>query len=252
MTATLALITGGSRGLGRSSALHLARAGVDVVLTYRSRRAEADEVVAEIEALGRRGVALPLDTSTSDGIPAFAADVRGVLADLGRENLDFLVNNAGGGLHKPLAETTATDLTELVTVHLTSTLLLTQALVPVIADGGKILFTSTGLTRFTLPGGYGAYAAVKGAVEVLSRYVALDLAPRGIAVNTIAPGAIQTDFSGGMVRDVPAVNQAVAAMTAMGRPGLPDDVGAAVAALLTGGTGWITGQRIEISGGQRL
>lgn len=253
MVDTLALVTGGSRGLGRSSVRHLAAAGVDVLLTYRTNEAEARAAVAEVQAAGHRAAALPLDTATTDAIPAFVDEVRRVLAqDFGRDTIDHLVNNAGIGMHRTLAETTEAELDELVTIHLTSPFLLTQALLPLIPDGGRILFTSTGLTRFTLPGGYGAYAAVKGAVEVLARYFALELGPRGIAVNTIAPGAIQTDFSGGVVRDDPGVNRAVAAMTAMGRPGLPDDVGAAVATLLTGGTGWITGQRIEISGGQRL
>ncbi|MQA34903.1 SDR family NAD(P)-dependent oxidoreductase [Modestobacter roseus] len=253
MTTPLALITGGSRGLGRNSALHLARAGVDVVLTYRSSAEEAAAVVAEIEATGRRAAALQLDTGTTAGFPAFVTELRRTLADhFDRETIDHLVNNAGHGLHRPLAETTEPELDALVAVHLTGPLFLTQALLPLLADGGKVLFTSTGLARFTLAGGYGAYAAVKGAVEVLARYFALELGPRGIAVNTIAPGAIATDFSGGAVRDVPEVNAAVAGMTAMGRAGLPDDVGGAVAALLTGSTGWITGQRIEVSGGQRL
>lgn len=248
----IALITGGNRGLGRSSVRHLAAAGVDVLLTFRAHQGEADAAVREVEDLGGRAVALPLDLSTTAGVPAFADEVRRVLAEtFGRDTIDYLVNNSGTALHKPLAETTAADLDELLAVHVTGPFVLTGALLPVVRDGGKILFTSTGLTRFTLPG-HGAYAAAKGAVEVLSRYLALEVGHRGIAVNTIAPGAIQTDFGGGVVRDDPATNQAIAGMTAMGRAGLPDDVGGAVAALLTGGTGWITGQRIEISGGQRL
>lgn len=250
---TVALVTGGSRGLGRSSVRHLARAGVDVLLTYRSNATEAEAAVAEVEAAGRRAAALRLDVSQTDVVPAFVEEVRRALAErFCRDTLDHVVHNAGIGLHRPLAETTEAELDEQLTIHVKSPLLLTQALLPVIADGGKVLFTSSGLTRFTLPGGYGAYATAKGAVEVLARYFALELAPRGITVNTIAPGAIQTDFTGGVVRDNPEVNRAVAAMTAMGRPGLPDDVGGTVAALLTGGTGWVTGQRIEVSGGQRL
>lgn len=249
----LALVTGGSRGLGRSSVRHLAAAGMDVVLTYHRNRPEAQAAVAEVEALGRRAVALQLDTSDTQAIPEFVERLSRALPEhFGRDTIDHLVNNAGTGLHKSLAETTEEDLAGLVAIHLTGPLLLTQALLPTLVDGGRILFTSSGLTRFTLLGGYGAYAAVKSAVETLARYFALELGARGIAVNTIAPGAIQTDFSGGVVRDDPDVNAAVAGMTAMGRAGLPDDVGAAVATLLAGGTGWITGQRIEISGGQRL
>lgn len=248
----IALVTGGSRGLGRSSVRHLAMAGVDVLLTYHRNDTEARAAVAEVERAGQKAAALQLDTSTTAGVGVFAKEVEATLAErFGRDRFDFLVNNAGTGLSKPLLETTEEEFDELMNIHLKSTLFLTQALVPLLADGGKILLTSSGLARFTLPG-HGAYAAMKGAVEVLGRYLALELADRRITVNTIAPGAIQTDFSGGMVRDNPEVHDFVASMTALGRPGLPDDVGAAVAALLTGGTGWITGQRIEISGGQRL
>lgn len=249
---TIALVTGGSRGLGRSSVLHLADAGVDTVFSFRADEDAAAKVVAEVEERGARAVALPLDVGDSAQIPGFVDRVQQTLADqLEGRPIDYLVNNAGHGVYGSLAETTLAELEGLFAVHVSGPFLLTQALAPSIRDGGKVLFTSSGLTRFTLPG-HGAYAAAKGAVEVLSRYFALELAPRRIAVNTVAPGAVQTDFGGGQVRDVAEVNEAVAQMTAMGRPGLPEDVGAAVAALLTGGTGWVTGQRIEISGGQRL
>lgn len=248
----IALITGGSRGLGRSSARHLAAAGVDVLLTYHRSEQEAHAVVADIEAAGRRAAALRLDTSTTAGVPEFVQAVRRTLAEhFERDTIDFLVNNAGTGLTKPLADTTEEEFDEQMNIHVKSVFFLTQALLPVIVDGGRILLTSTGLARFTLPG-HGVYASMKGAVEVLGRYLALELGDRDITVNTIAPGAIQTDFSGGVVRDNPEVNRAVASMTALGRPGLPDDVGAAVATFLTAGTGWITGERIEISGGQHL
>lgn len=253
MTTPLALVTGGSRGLGRSAALHLADAGVDVLLTYRTRADEAHAVVAEVEARGRRAAALPLDATSPAGIPDFVDDVRRVLAEhFERTTIDHLVNNAGAGLHRSLAETTEAEVDDLLTVHVTTPLLLTQALLPLLADGGRVLFTSSGLTRFTSPGGHGAYAAAKGAVEVLARYFALELAPHRITVNTVAPGAIATDFADGAVRDNPDLNRMVAESTALGRVGEPDDVGAAVATLLTGGTSWVTGQRIEVSGGQRL
>lgn len=252
MNQPIALVTGGSRGLGRATVRHLAMAGVDVLLTYRSNQAEADAAVAEVEAAGRTAAALRLDAAAPAELPGFVAEVRRLLAEHFRtDTLDHLVNNAGSGHHGPLAQTTQGQFEEMLAIHVTAPLLLTQALLPVLRDGGKVLFTSSGLTRFTLPG-FGAYAAAKGAVEVLTRYLALELAPRGIAVNTVAPGAIETDFGGGAVRDDPELNAAIAAMTALGRPGRPDDVGGAVAALLTGGTGWITGQRIEVSGGQRL
>lgn len=253
MTVTkIALITGGSRGLGRSSARHLAEAGVDVLLTYHRNEEQARAAVAEVEAAGSRAAALRLDTSTTVGIPRFVDQVRATLGDqFDRDTFDYLVNNAGTGLHRPLLETTEEEFDQVMNIHLKSVFFLTQALAPMIVDGGKILLTSTGLTRFGQPGS-GAYASMKGAVEVLARYLALELGGRGITANAIAPGAIATDFSGGRVRDDRELNEAIAAATALGRVGLPDDVGAAVAALLTGGTGWVTGQRIEISGGQRL
>jgi NAD(P)-dependent dehydrogenase (short-subunit alcohol dehydrogenase family) len=168
-----------------------------------------------------------------------------------REQFDYLVNNAGTGVQALFAETTEDQFDQLVNIHLKGTFFLTQKLLPLLADGGRIVNTSSGLARFVFPG-YAAYAAVKGGIEVLTRYLAKELGPRGITVNTIAPGAIETDFRGGAVRDNPQVNAQIASMTAMGRVGLPDDVGGAVAALLSDGNNWITGQRIEVSGGMML
>ncbi|MFK3666587.1 SDR family NAD(P)-dependent oxidoreductase [Ochrobactrum teleogrylli] len=249
---TIALITGGSRGLGRSAALHLARQGVGIVLTYQSNAKAAEEAVSEIAAEGGTAIALPLDTGKVASFAAFAEKLQQALQEKwGRTTFDYLVNNAGHGVHKPFAETTEEDFDGLVNVHLKGVFFLTQSLLPLIEDGGKILNVSTGLTRFALPG-YSAYATMKGGIEVLTRYLARELGPRGIAVNAIAPGAIETDFGGGVVRDMPEVNKMVANSTAMGRVGRPDDIGGAVAAILSGGTGWITGQRIEVSGGQNI
>ena len=251
-TPKIALVTGGSRGLGRNTALHLARLGADVVLTYHSNRAEAEAAVAEIAALGRRAVALQLDASRTEGFAAFAATLADELQQgWGRARLDFLVNNAGTGVHSPFAETTEEQFDSLMALHVKGVYFLTQRLLPMIEDGGRIVLISSGLARFALPG-FSAYAAMKGAVEVLARYLAKELGPRRIAVNAVAPGAIETDFGGGSVRDNPEVNRFVAATTAMGRVGLPDDVGGAISTLLMGQTGWITGQRIEVSGGQSL
>jgi NAD(P)-dependent dehydrogenase (short-subunit alcohol dehydrogenase family) len=248
----IALVTGGSRGLGRSAAVNLARRGVDVILTWKANEAEAQSAVREIEALGRRAVALQLDVGDSRGFAAFAQRVQAALgATWRRERFDYLVNNAGVGVHASFAETTEAQFDSLFAIHLKGTFFLTQKLVPLIEDGGRILNTSTGLARFTLPG-YAAYAAMKGGVEVLTRYLAKELGPRGIAVNTLAPGAIETDFGGGAVRDDAKLNAQIAAATAMGRVGRPDDIGGAVAALLVEGTRWMTGQRIEVSGGQSL
>jgi NAD(P)-dependent dehydrogenase (short-subunit alcohol dehydrogenase family) len=243
----IALVTGGSRGLGRSMALHLAAQGSDLILTYRSQEAEARDVVRRIEAVGRRAVALQLDVADSAGFAAFAARVKQALAATWqRERFDHLVNNAGVGVHASFADTTEAQFDLLVAVHLKSTFFLTQKLLPLIADGGRIVNVSSGLARFSLPG-YAAYAAMKGGVEVLTRYMAKELGPRGIAVNTIAPGAIETDFGGGAVRDDAGLNAQIAGITAMGRTGLPDDIGGAVAAMLAPGAGWMKGQRIEVS-----
>ncbi|MEM8963512.1 MAG: SDR family oxidoreductase [Acidobacteriota bacterium] len=245
----LALITGASRGLGRSMALHLADAGIDVLGTYYSKEAEAREVVAEVEKRGARAAMLQLDAGNASSFGDFAASVKQTLADtFGRTDFDHLVNNAGTGIHAPFTETTEDGFDLMVALHYKGPYFLTQALLPLIADGGRILNVSSGLTRFSFPG-YSAYAAAKGAIETATTYMALELAPRNITVNVIAPGAIETDFGGGAVRDNAELNQMIATNTALGRVGLPDDIGGAVAALLTDGLNWVTGQRIEASGG---
>jgi len=248
----IALITGGSRGLGRSMAEHLARRGVGSIVTYRSRQDEAAAVVAALEAQGAKGAALQLDVGDASTFGAFAGRVREALAATWkRDRFDFLVNNAGEGLHRPFAETSEADLDLLYRVHLKGPYLLTQRLLPLLADGGRIVMISSGLARFAMPGA-SAYASMKGGVEVLTRYLAKELGARGISVNTVAPGAIETDFNGGRVRDNKQLNQAIAAATALGRAGLPDDVGGAVSALLLDGARWINAQRIEVSGGQGI
>lgn len=248
----IALITGGSRGLGRATALGLAADGRDVIITYLTDESAAREVVTGIEALGRKAVAFRLDCSDVSTFATFAADVRAALERTWHaEHFDFLVNNAGVGVYAPFAETTETQFDRMVAVHLKGVFFLTQALLPLIADGGRIVNLSSGLTRFSLPG-YVAYAAMKGAIEVFTRYLAVELGARKIAVNTFAPGAIETDFGGGMVRDNAAVNAHIASRTALGRVGLPDDIGPAIASLLGDSNRWITAQRIEASGGQML
>ena len=252
MSTSIALITGGSRGLGRSTALKLAEQGVGVVLTYRSNASEAAKVVAQIEQMGRRAAALPLDVGDSKSFRDFAAVLKRTLSQTWqREQFDFLVNNAGMGVHASFAETTEAQFDELVNVHFKGTFFLTQALLPLLADGGRIVNISSGLARFALPG-YAAYAAMKGGVEVLTRYLAKELGARGISVNTVAPGAIETDFGGGAVRDNAQLNAMVASQTALGRVGLPDDIGGAIASLLSPGSAWVNAQRIEVSGGQSI
>jgi NAD(P)-dependent dehydrogenase (short-subunit alcohol dehydrogenase family) len=246
------LITGSSRGLGRSMAEHLAAQGHDLVITWRERADEAAAVVAAVQAQGRQAVALRLDVADVDSHAAFAPALQAALRERWqREQFDVLVNNAGFGVHAGIANTTVAQFDALMGVHFRGVFFLTQALLPMVADGGRILNLSSGLTRFSLPG-YAAYAAMKGAVEVFSRYLAQELGPRYISVNTLAPGAIETDFGGGAVRDNPQLKAMIAGQTALGRVGLPADVGAAVAALLAPGTQWINGQRVEVSGGVML
>jgi len=246
----IAIVTGASRGLGRNTALNIARRGGDVVITFQSKAGEADAVVKEIEALGGRCVALQLDASDMSSVAGFVERVRTVLStQWQRTTFDHLVNNAGHGDMAMIEHTTEAQFDKLVDVHFKGVFFLTQALLPLIADGGRIVNVSTGLTRVSYPG-FGAYAAVKGAVEVLSVYLAKELGSRGIAVNTVAPGAIETDFLGGVVRDTPDLNQVFAGMTALGRVGVPDDIGPVIASMLGEDHRWINGQRIEVSGGQ--
>lgn len=252
MSNKIALITGGSRGLGRNAALKLAARGVHLILTYRSRADEAAAVVAQAEALGVQAVALRLDTASVADFAAFAATLAETLQSRWqRTQFDYLLNNAGTGMHASIADTTETQFDDMVDVHLKGVFFLTQTLLPLIADGGRILNVSSGLARFSLPG-KAAYAMMKGGIEVLTRYLALELGPRRIAVNVIAPGAIATDFGDGAVRDNPQLNALIAGQTALGRVGLPDDIGDAMALLLSDEAGWINGQRIEVSGGIHL
>ncbi len=252
MNQKIAVITGASRGLGRSMALHLARRGVGVVGTFRSREDEADAVVREITDAGGRTAMLPLDVGKSDTFSAFADRLRETLsATFGRDRFDHLVNNAGIGVYAPFAETTEAQFDDLMRIHLKGPFFLTQTLLPMIADGGRILNVSSGLARFSLPG-FAAYGSLKGGVEVLTRYMARELGARGIRVNVIAPGAIATDFGGGMVRDNAQVNAHIASTIPLGRVGEADDIGAAVAAILSDDLGWANGIRIEVSGGQNL
>jgi NAD(P)-dependent dehydrogenase (short-subunit alcohol dehydrogenase family) len=248
---TISIVTGGSRGLGRNTATSIARHGGDVIFTYRSRADEAQAVVSEIEALGRRAVALQLDTGNISSFPGFAERVRTTLKAWGRDSFDHLINNAGHGEMASFAETTEAQFDLIFNVHVKGVFFLTQTLLPLLADGGRIVNYSSGLTRVSYPG-FSAYSAAKGAVEILTLYMAKELGARGITANTIAPGAIETDFLGGAVRDTPAYNEVFAAMIALGRVGVPDDIGPAIASLLGPENRWITAQRIEVSGGQNI
>ncbi len=248
----ITLVTGASRGLGRNTALSIARHGGDVIVTYQNRSEDAQAVVAEIRSMGGKAAALQLDTGNVSTFDAFIDHLRGTLRETwSRDTVDHIVNNAGHGDYALIGQTTEAQFDGLVNVHFKGVYFLTQTLLPLIADGGRIVNLSSGLTRTSFPG-YAAYAAAKGAVEVLTRYMAKELGPRGIAVNTVAPGAIETDFGGGAVRDNPDINKLFAGLTALGRVGLPDDIGPMIASLLSEDNRWVTAQRIEVSGGQGI
>ena len=248
----IALVTGGSRGLGKDMALSLAKKGLNVILTYNSKGAEAEEVVKEIEALGHKAVALQLNVSDSSSFDAFFEKLKTALQTVfNTDKFDFIINNAGFGVHAGFAETTEQQFDELLNVHFKGPFFLTQKSLPLMNDGGRIVNISTGLARFSFPG-YAAYASMKGAIETLTKYQAKELGSRKIRVNIVAPGAIETDFGGGAVRDNAAMNAGVASATALGRVGLPDDIGGVVAFLCTDDAKWVNAQRIEVSGGMML
>ena len=249
MDQKIALITGTSRGLGKSMALHLAAQGVGIIGTYLSKASEAEAVVKEIEKGGGTAAMLPLDVSNSKTFSVFVEKVSNVLDKVfTRDRFDYLINNAGIGVRADAAETTEAQFDQMMNIQLKGPYFLTQKLLPIMVDHGRIVNISSGLTRFTLPG-FSAYSAMKGGIEVWTRYLAKELGGRGITANVIAPGAIETDFGGGAVRDNAQLNQQIASETALGRVGLPDDIGGAVALLLADGNKWINGQRIEVSGG---
>jgi NAD(P)-dependent dehydrogenase (short-subunit alcohol dehydrogenase family) len=249
MSQRIAIVTGGSRGLGKNAALKLAERGTGVIITWNSREQEARDVIRELELKGVKAAALQLNVAESSGFSDFAQRVKETLKEVWqRDSFDYLLNNAGIGINTPFEQTSEQQFDELVNIHVKGPFFLTQQLLPLMKDGGRILNVSSGLARFALPG-YSAYAAMKGAMEVLTRYQAKELGARGISVNIIAPGAIETDFGGGMVRDNHQVNQHIASQTALGRVGLPDDIGNAMAALLSDELAWMNAQRVEVSGG---
>ncbi|NVK59670.1 MAG: SDR family oxidoreductase [Rhodobacteraceae bacterium] len=248
----IALVTGANRGLGRNTALAIAERGGDVIVTYRSNAGQAEEVETQIRDMGRRAVALPLDVADTASFPSFIESLRAELRNIwGRDSFDHLVNNAGHGEFALIEETTEAQFDGLFAVHVKGAFFLAQALLPLLADGGRIVNFSSGLTRVSFPG-FAAYSAAKAAVEMLTVYMAREFGARGIAVNTVAPGAIETDFGGGLVRDNAEVNAQFAGMTALGRVGLPDDIGPMIASLLRDDNRWVTAQRIEVSGGQTI
>lgn len=248
----IALVTGGSRGLGRNMAIGIAKKGIDVVLTYNSNKQEADKVVAEIKALGQKAVAFQLDAANVKSFDNFLKQVTSHLKDqTGSANFDFLINNAGTALYSAFAETTEEQFDQVLNLHYKGVFFLTQKALPFINNGGRIINISSGLARFSYVGS-SAYGSMKGAIEVLTRYLAKELGPRGIGANVVAPGAIETDFGGGHVRDNQDINKQIAGLTALGRVGLPDDIGGVVAFLCTEEARWVNGQRIEVSGGISL
>lgn len=245
----IALVTGGSRGLGKDAAIQLAAKGFDVIITYQTKITDAEAVVEEISALGKKAAALPLDLSSSASFTEFENQLSALLTNNfeGRK-LDALVNNAGVGVNMPFESTSEEALDAMMNIHFKGPYLLTQKLLPLLNDGSSIVNTSSGLARFSFAG-YSAYGPMKAAVDSLSRYQAVELGSRKIRVNSVAPGAIATDFGGGFVRDNAEFNQVLSSQTALGRVGLADDIGSVVAFLCTAESKWINAQRIEVSGG---
>ncbi|NII81606.1 MULTISPECIES: SDR family oxidoreductase [unclassified Pedobacter] len=248
----IALVTGGSRGLGKNAALKIATKGIGVIITYQSKKEEAEDTVNEIKQLGVQAVALQLNVADTKTFDAFFVEVKAILKSVfNAEKFDFLINNAGIGIHASFAETTEEQFDTLVNIHYKGAFFLTQKALTLLNDGGGIINLSTGLARFATPG-YAAYASMKGAMETLTKYQAKELGTRGIRSNIVAPGAIETDFGGGVVRDNDQLNAGIASNTALGRVGLPDDIGGVVAFLCTEDARWINAQRIEASGGMFL
>ncbi|MDF2930829.1 MAG: family oxidoreductase [Chryseobacterium sp.] len=245
----IALITGGSRGLGKNSALKIAQKGLDVIITYHSNKEEAENVVNEIKALGRKAIAFQLDTRNVKSFDTFIKSVSDHLKEnTGSGNIDYLINNAGTALYSPIMETTEDQVDEMFNIHFKGVFFLTQKFLPFINDGGGIINISSGLARFALPGS-SVYGSMKAGIEMLTKYMAKELGARKIKANVVAPGAIETDFGGGRTRDDKNINAMIAGNTALGRAGLPDDIGGVVAFLCTEDARWITAQRIEASGG---
>lgn len=248
----IALVTGANRGLGKNSALKIAQKGLDVIITYRGNEEEANAVVNEIKSMGRNAAAFQLDTKDHKSFNAFVKNVTDHLqSTTGSSNIDYLINNAGTALYSPITEVTEEQLDDMVDIHFKGVFFLTQKLLPFINEGGGIVNISSGLARFATPGS-SVYGSIKAGVEMLTKYMAKELGSRKIKANVVAPGAIETDFGGGRVRDNKEINTAVAGATALGRVGLPDDIGGVVAFLCTEDAGWINGQRIEVSGGMFL
>jgi len=248
----VALVTGGSRGLGRDMAIQLARKKFDVIITYNSNEGAANEVIEEVKAVDQKAIALQLDVDKSSSYDAFVSQVKEkLLTDFGANTIHSLVNNAGTGLYSPFDSTTEEQFDGMVNIHLKAAFFLTQKMLPVLSDGGSIINISSGLARFS-NSNYSAYAIMKAAIESLTRYQALELGSRKIRVNTVAPGAIETDFAGGFVRDSKEVNSMIANGTALGRVGLPDDIGSVVSFLCSEDAKWVNAQRIEVSGGYHI
>lgn len=249
--ATIALVTGGSRGLGRSTVEALARRGVNTIFTYKANHAEANKVVERVKSLGATAIPLQLSTEETVTFDAFLEQFKVALRELGADKFHYLVNNAGNSSGMGFLNATEAELDALYNIHVKGVFFLTQKLVPLMVDGGRIVNISSGLTRIVMAN-RAPYAIMKSAVETMTKYMAFELGSRGIAVNCVAAGAIATDFSGGVVRDNPEVAKAISAMTALGRPGQPDDIGPMIASLLSEDHRWVNAQRIEVSGGMRI
>lgn len=244
-----ALITGASRGLGRDMAINLAKEGVNILFTYQSNLEKANSLIDEIEALGQKAKAFSFDAGKPETIQGLIREITTYQNEqTGAPKFDYLINNAGSGLHRMIADTSTEEFDSMMNIHLKSVYFLSQAALPFLNDGGRIINISSGLARFSFPGS-SAYAIMKGGVEVFTRYLAKELGPRKITANVVAPGAIATDFGGGSNRDDEQKRNIIASLTALGKVGEAEDIGGVVAFLCSEKAAWINGQRIEVSGG---
>ncbi len=245
----IAVVTGGSRGLGKDMAISIAKKGIDVIITYRSKETEALEVVKQIESMGQKAIALHLDMSLFSSLDTFVNTVKETLKiKWNTTSFDFLINNAGMGATVPFMDVTEELFTDFLNVHFKGIYFLTQKCVPILNTGGRIINISTGTTRFSNPG-YSVYASMKGAIEVFTKYLAKELGAKGIGANVVAPGPVETDFNNGFIRSNPQVKAMMGTLSPLGRVGAADDIGSVVAFLCTDDAKWINGQRIEVSGG---
>ena len=248
----IAVVTGGSRGLGKNMAIRLAEKGFNIIITYQSQKDAAEMVLKDIERIGNKATALQLDVGDFNSLDGFIEQVQQTIQSRwNTDRFDCLINNAGIGATIPFEKVTPGDFDKFLNIHFKSVYFLCQKSLPIINDYGRIINISTGTTRFCVPG-YSVYASMKGAIETFTKYLAKEVGSRGITANVVAPGPIETDFNNAAIRNNPERKAALGSMSALGRVGQAEDIGGVIAFLCSEEARWITGQRIEVSGGVSL